>query len=129
VTRTHVKEDIKVTGGDDSVIVLPDVIELREQEAQARRRAFDASKVGLYLLLGVCLLNSIDALLTKLLISNGIAMEGNPVVASIGLMPKVILVPLAAEVIYLLKPRALWVPFLALLAVVAYTSITFFLTV
>lgn len=127
--RTIHGDDLRVQ--EDSrqdVVVLPEVLELREVQDRAlvdagaeERR----SRTALWLLISVCVLNSIDALMTQAVISYGVAVEGNPVIRSIGLVPKVILVPLAAEAIYLLKPRALWVPFVALAAVVAYTTISF----
>jgi hypothetical protein len=46
--------------------------------------------------------------------TQGLATEWNPVVTSIGLVPKLILVPLAAEALYLLGPKALWIPAVAL---------------
>jgi hypothetical protein len=105
------------------------VLELRERQAQAaedRKVSERADLVGIYLLVAVCVLNSIEAVLTQLMLSNGLAIEGNPVVASIGLWPKIILVPLAAEIVYVLKPKALWVPLVALSLAVAYTAVAFF---
>jgi hypothetical protein len=114
---------------EDQVIVLPDVLELRERQAQAagdRQVRERADWVDIYLLVAVCVLNSIDAVLMQLLLWHGFAVEGNAVVASIGLWPKIVLVPLAAEIVYVLKPKALWVPLVALSLAVAYTTIGFF---
>ncbi|MEA2461216.1 MAG: hypothetical protein QOH90_1393 [Actinomycetota bacterium] len=120
----------------DEVIVLPDVEELRREQARAeaatRAAASDAphaARIALFLLIGVCVLNSVDAILTSLVVGNGLATEWNPVVTSMGLLPKLLLVPIAAEIVYLLKPKALWVPFVALSLVVAYTALGFFLSV
>jgi hypothetical protein len=129
--RTIARDDLQVQDSPETrVIVLPDVLELREAEARAlddseneQRR----SRTALWLLIAVCVLNSIDALMTQTVLSHGLAVEGNPIIRSIGLFPKLILVPLAAEAVYLLKPKALWIPFVALTGVVAYTTISVFL--
>ena len=120
------------TETEDRVIVLPDVEDLRRRQAaelEAKRGAERSSRTYLWLLITVCVLNSIDAILTHLVVSQGLAIEGNPVVASMGLLPKLILVPLAAEGLYLLKPKALWIPAIALFAVIVYTSVAFALAV
>jgi hypothetical protein len=120
-------------GVADRVIVLPDVLELRRDQAAAAEAAEAtaerSTRTHLWLLITVCLLNSIDALLTHLVVTQGLATEWNPVVASMGLVPKLILVPLAAEALYLLKPKALWIPAVALFGVIVYTSLGFALAV
>ena len=131
------QDDPKLQSDDDDVIVLPDVeeseqdrvIDLRDPPSPPRPQAVVELDAGdrkertyLWLLVTVCVLNSIDAILTNHVISQGLAEEGNPIVSSIGLFPKLLLVPLAAEAVYLLKPKALWVPAVALFAVILYTA-------
>ena len=132
------QEDPQLHKEDDDVIVLPDVeepdldrvIDLRDPPSPPRPQAVvewaapedRKARTYLWLLITVCVLNSLDAILTHHVISQGLAEEGNPIVSSIGLFPKLLLVPLAAEAVYLLKPQALWVPAVALFAVIVYTA-------
>ena len=72
------------------------------------------------LLLTVNVLNVVDAVLTVLWIELGIAREANPIVDAIGFPAKVVGVALLSYVAYLLRPRALLVPIVALGLVVVY---------
>jgi hypothetical protein len=68
-------------------------------------------------------LNLLDALLTALLVTNGVASEANPVVTSIGWHGKFALVLAASLVLDRLRPRALAVPCVALSLVVCYSAV------
>ncbi|MEA2499303.1 MAG: hypothetical protein QOH26_1708 [Actinomycetota bacterium] len=134
--ETRKQDDPRLQQDDDDVIVLPDVeeqdriIDLRDPPPPPQSQATLAwgapadpkARTYLWLLITVCVLNSIDAMLTNHVIARGLADEGNPIVSSLGLFPKLVLVPLAAEAVYLLKPKALWVPAVALFAVILYTA-------
>lgn len=77
-----------------------------------------ASPLGLLLLVNA--LNVIDAGLTILWIEMGVAIEGNPIVDTIGFPAKVVGVALGSYVVYRLRPRALWLPIAVLGAVNVY---------
>ena len=66
-------------------------------------------------------LNLLDAFLTWVVIRQGIAVEGNPVVEAIGLGGKVALVAFASVLLWSLRPRALLIPVVAYSAIVLYT--------
>jgi hypothetical protein len=66
-------------------------------------------------------LNLADALLTSIALRTGVALEGNPVVRTIGLPGKLVVVAVAGWLINRLRPRALIVPVAALALVVAWT--------
>jgi hypothetical protein len=68
-------------------------------------------------------LNVADAWLTTIAVQNGLAVEANPVVRVIGMPAKVALVAVAGWFLYLLRPRALVIPIVALSLVVAWTTI------
>lgn len=67
-------------------------------------------------------LNLLDALLTVVAVRSGAAVEGNPVVQTIGLPGKVVLVAVAGWLVNRLRPRALLVPIAALGLVVLWTA-------
>ena len=67
-------------------------------------------------------LNVADALLTTIALRDGVAVEANPVVRAIGMPGKVALVAVASWLLYLLRPRALVIPVVALSLVVAWTA-------
>ena len=75
-----------------------------------------------YLLWALNALNLMDALLTSVALRSGVAVEGNPVVSAIGLQGKIVLVAVAGWLINLLRPRALWVPIVALALTVVWTA-------
>lgn len=68
-------------------------------------------------------LNIADALLTTIALRAGVAVEANPVVRTIGMPGKVVLVAVAGWALYRLRPRALMVPIAALALVVLWTSL------
>ena len=67
------------------------------------------------------ILNVADAVLTWLVVDAGIAREANPVVRSIGIPGKVLLVGIAGFLLKRVRPRALWIPIGALGAVLLWT--------
>ena len=67
-------------------------------------------------------LNVADALLTTIALRAGVAVEANPVVRTIGMPGKVVLVALAGWALYRLRPGALAVPIVALALVVTWTA-------
>jgi hypothetical protein len=73
-------------------------------------------------------LNVADALLTDLSIRWGLATELNPVASALGTGGKLALVAVASCLLYLIRPRALLWPALALAAVVLYIGIGLLLT-
>jgi Domain of unknown function (DUF5658) len=75
-----------------------------------------------WLLWALNALNLADALLTTVALRRGVAIEANPVVRAIGMPGKVALVAVAGWLLYLLRPRALWIPIAALGLVVLWTT-------
>lgn len=73
------------------------------------------------LLVALNALNLLDALLTYLVTSAGLAVEGNPLVEWMTLPGKVVFVAALSFVLWKLRPRALWIPVAGYSAVVAYT--------
>jgi hypothetical protein len=72
------------------------------------------------LLVVVIALNVADAVLTQFAVRSGAAVELNPVVRTIGLPAKVILVGLLSWFLYRRRPAALLIPAMILLVVLAY---------
>lgn len=68
-------------------------------------------------------LNALDAALTWLAVGLGVAVEGNPVVGTIGLGGKLVLVVAASWLLAAVRPKALWVPAAALGAVVLWSAV------
>jgi hypothetical protein len=68
-------------------------------------------------------LNAVDAALTTIALRRGAAVEANPVVRTIGMPGKLVLVAVAGWLLYLLRPRALWIPIAALGAVAVWTAV------
>lgn len=81
------------------------------------------------LLVAVVGLNLADALLSYVAIRAGVAVEGNPVVTTLGFPGKIALVTVAAGLLYLVRPRALWVPAAGLALVVFYSLIGLAVTI
>jgi hypothetical protein len=79
-----------------------------------------ATKRPLVLLVLVNALNVADALLTIMGESRGTLVETNPLVAELGLIPKVVGVALASWLAYRLRPRWLLVPAIVLACVLIY---------
>jgi Domain of unknown function (DUF5658) len=73
------------------------------------------------LLIAVVVLNAVDALLSYAAIRAGLAVEGNPVADVLGVPGKIALASVAAWLLYLVRPRALWIPAVALGLVVVYS--------
>ena len=80
-------------------------------------------RTGLALLVALNVLNVLDALLTYVLTSSGIAREGNPVVEWLTLPGKVVLVGALSLVLWKLRPRALVIPVVGYAALVCYTLV------
>lgn len=99
----------------DLVIDLRDPPEAAPAETSRRRRT------DVVLLVALNVLNLLDAVLTYLVTSAGIAVEGNPVVGWMTLPGKVVLVSALSLVLWKLRPRALVIPVAGYSAVVAYT--------
>lgn len=78
-------------------------------------------RAGLGLLVALNLLNVLDAVLTHVLTSAGVAREGNPVVEWMTLPGKVVFVAALSVVLWKVRPRALVVPAVAYGALVCYT--------
>jgi len=74
----------------------------------------------LILLVVVNVLNATDALATQLALDSGRATEANPLVQSIGLPAKLLIVGVASYLLYRLRPKHLIWPALALLAVLVW---------
>jgi hypothetical protein len=68
-------------------------------------------------------LNIADALLTLVALRSGVAVEGNPVVRTIGMPGKIVLVAAAGWLISRLRPKALWIPIAALAVTVGWTAV------
>lgn len=66
------------------------------------------------LLFAVVALNTLDAVLTELVVATGRGEELNPLVTIIGLPIKLVVVPIVAWLIYRVRPGALFIPALAL---------------
>ncbi|QBI21171.1 hypothetical protein ER308_17405 [Egibacter rhizosphaerae] len=76
------------------------------------------SPLGLLVLCNV--LNVLDAGLTILWIDMDVAVEGNPIVDTIGFPAKVVGVAIGSWIVYRVRPRVLWLPIVVLAAVNAY---------
>lgn len=83
-------------------------------------RVFLAANRPLVLLLAVNVLNVTDAVLTAVGQSRGVIQEANPLISRVGLLPKLILVPVVSWAMYRLRPRWLLVPAILLADVVMY---------
>jgi hypothetical protein len=108
-----------VMSGWPSALVLPLVLApplaaLWQPIAHTMRAAAERPVLVLVLL---NILNAADAALTQFGLASGDAVELNPVVASVGMPVKLVLVAAASGFIYRLRPRALIWPTLALAAV------------
>jgi uncharacterized protein DUF5658 len=68
-------------------------------------------------------LNLADVLLTSIALRSGLAYEANPVVTTIGMPGKVILVAGAGWLLYQLRPNALVIPIAALGLVVTWSAL------
>lgn len=84
-------------------------------------RTLTSSALGLWIVVNT--LNLLDAVLTSVALQTGLAYEANPVVTLIGFEMKLVLVALASAAVAWLKPRALWIPAVALGVVVVYTAV------
>ena len=81
----------------------------------------DDRPAGLPLLLALNALNLLDAVLTYVVTSSGIAREGNPVVEAMTLPGKVVFVAGLSVLLWWLRPKALVVPLVGYVLVVCYT--------
>ena len=93
------------------------VIDLRDPPAPQLRH----DRTGIALLLGMNVLNVLDAVLTHLVTRAGIAVEANPLVGWLTLPGKVVFVAALSLVLWKVRPRALAIPVAAYTAVVCYT--------
>ena len=116
--------------GADVATAAPDlVIDLRDPQAPQTivldeiPGPRDARRTGVALLVALNVLNVLDAVLTYVLTSTGVAREGNPVVEAMTLPGKVVFVAALSFVLWKLRPRALVVPVVAYSALVCYTLV------
>jgi hypothetical protein len=72
------------------------------------------------ILIAVNVLNLVDAVMTQVAVTSGGALESNPVIRTVGLPAKVLLVGALTALLYRRKPTALIWPFVVLLWVVGY---------
>ena len=75
-----------------------------------------------FLFVSVNVLNLCDAILTHVALTSGVAAEANPVAESLGAGGKIAVVLIASAGIVIAKPKALWIPIVALALVVTYTA-------
>jgi hypothetical protein len=73
-----------------------------------------------WLAVGVIVLNTADAIMTEVGVRSGGATELNPIVRTVGLPAKLLLVPLAVWLLYRWRPSVLLWPFVILAGVVCY---------
>lgn len=76
----------------------------------------------------VNVLNVTDAFLTHVWLTSGNAREFNPIASALGTPGKLFLVFCASLLLYLIRPRALIVPAVALFLVVGFYSIATLVT-
>jgi hypothetical protein len=76
---------------------------------------FEARPAWLFAMIN--LLNVLDAVFTWFVVSSGRGTEANPVIRALGLPIKVVVVALASGLILRLRPKWLWVPLVAMVAV------------